>query len=146
VLAVRGGILAAARSLPRHGDPSAALAPALALLLAEPAGGLARSAAGAATPLPGSVPPPAGPWLAAEALDPALLLAEAFAGRSPGVLAIAVLPGSGAASLVDRVRELRGRVPVRPPLGAAASQPPRPWRDLRRLEPPAGASATVEAA
>jgi DNA polymerase-3 subunit epsilon len=126
VLAVRDGALAGSWAMPRRGDPSAALAPALASL--EPP----RPPEGPAEPAP------PGPWLPAERHAAALLLAAALAGRDAGVVAQPLLAGTRREDLVRRVGESRARVALRAPVGAGRH---RRWRELAALEPPPEASA-----
>ena len=76
-LAVRGGRALGWRSLPRRGDPSAAVGSVLHELARPPA----ESRRGSA-----------GPWLPADEAEAAAILAAAFAGRAPGVVPIATTP------------------------------------------------------
>ena len=97
--AVVRGALVAKRRLPRAGDPG--------LELAAVAQALERALDPAAVPEPRAE----GPWLPAERLAEALLLAHAFAGRAPGVVPIACVAPDALA--LRRVEAARRRVPVR---------------------------------
>jgi DNA polymerase-3 subunit epsilon len=100
--AVVRGALVAKRRLPRSGDPG--------LELAAVASELERAFA------PGAAlePRAEGPWLPAERYAEALLLAQAFAGRAPGVVPIACAARDALA--IKRVDVARRRVPLREPL------------------------------
>jgi len=121
VLAVREGRLVDVRSVPRRGDPAAALA--------RPLGALTRGA----EPSLASVPP-LGPWLAANELDSAMVLMAAFAGAATGVQPVPMLPGASSAQIARRVAGARERVPLREPLPPGRA---RRWQDLERVEPAA---------
>ena len=100
--AVVRGALVAKRRLPRAGDPGLEL------------GAVARELERAAAPGAELEPPAQGPWLPAERYAEALLLAQAFAGRAPGVVPIAC--ASPDALALKRVDVARRRVPLREPL------------------------------
>jgi len=95
---VRGAIVAK-RRLPRAGDPGLEL------------GAVARALARALDPAAALEARAQGPWMPAERLAEALLLAHAFAGRAPGVVPIAC-PEPDALALA-RVEAARRRVPLR---------------------------------
>jgi DNA polymerase III subunit epsilon len=98
---VRGAIVSK-RRLPRQGDPG--------LELAAVAAGLERALAPAVVLEPRAQ----GPWLPAERYSEALLLGQAFAGRSAGVVAVACRAPDALA--LKRVAGARAAVPVRDPL------------------------------
>ena len=100
--AVVRGALVAKRRLPRAGDPGLEL------------GAVARELEQAATPGAALEPRAQGPWLPAERYAEALLLAQAFAGRAPGVVPIACATPDALA--LKRVDAARRRVPLREPL------------------------------
>ena len=113
--AVVRGALVAKRRLPRAGDPGLEL------------GVLAQSLERALDPAEALAPRAEGPWLPAERYAEALLLAQAFAGRAPGVVPIACTAPDALA--LKRVEGARRRVPLRV---AAAAGPPRAGRRARR--------------
>ena len=94
------GALVAKRRLPRAGDPGLELGRRRAV----------RSSARSTRP-PRSQPRAEGPWLPAERYAEALLLAQAFAGRAPGVVPIACTAPDALA--LKRVEGARRRVPLR---------------------------------
>ncbi len=100
--AVVRGALVAKRRLPRAGDPGLELS------------AVARALERALDPGAVLAPRAEGPWLPAERLGEALLLAHAFAGRAPGVVPIACAQPDGLA--LRRVEAARRRVPLRAPL------------------------------
>ena len=118
-LAVRGGRALGWRSLPRRGDPSAAIGSVLHEL---------------ARPLDDKDGAP-GPWLPADEAEAAAILTAAFAGRAPGVVPIATSPQMDARVVLQRVAEARARVPER---AAVRREDRRDWRSLHQVEPPTG--------
>ena len=100
--AVVRGALVAKRRLPRAGDPGLEL------------GAVARELERAAIPGAELEPRAEGPWLPAARYAEALLLAQAFAGRAPGVVPIACATPDALA--LKRVDVARRRVPLREPL------------------------------
>ena len=102
---VADGLLVALRTLPRSGDPSLEAEAALA--------SLARARTGEPT----LAAVARGPWLPADRYDVALLLADAFAGRAEGVVALA-----GPTS--ERIAAARARVPQRAAVDARAFPSP----------------------
>jgi hypothetical protein len=118
-LAVRGGRALGWRSLPRRGDPSAAVGSALHEL-ARPSLTVARSP---------------GPWLPADEAEAAGILTAAFAGRAPGVVPIATTPQMDARVVLQRIAAARSRVPER---AAVRREDRRDWRTLHQVEPPTG--------
>jgi DNA polymerase-3 subunit epsilon len=100
--AVVRGALVAKRRLPRAGDPGLEL------------GAVARELERAAVPGAELEPRAEGPWLPATRYAEALLLAQAFAGRAPGIVPIAC--GAPDALALKRVDVARRRVPLRAPL------------------------------
>jgi DNA polymerase-3 subunit epsilon len=100
--AVVRGALVAKRRLPRSGDPGLEL------------GAVASELERAFAPGAALAPLPEGPWLPAERYAEALLLAQAFAGRAPGVVPIACAAPDALA--IKRVDVARRRVPLREPL------------------------------
>jgi DNA polymerase III subunit epsilon len=97
--AVVRGALVAKRRLPRAGDPGLEL------------GVLAQALERALDPAAQLAPRAEGPWLPAERSAEALLLAQAFAGRAPGVVPIACTAPD--ALVLKRVDGARRRVPLR---------------------------------
>ena len=102
VFAVVRGALVAKRRLPRAGDPGLEL------------GAVARELERASVPGAELEPRAEGPWLPAVRYAEALLLAQAFAGRAPGVVPIACTTPDALA--LKRVDVARRRVPLREPL------------------------------
>jgi len=100
--AVVRGALVAKRRLPRQGDAGLEL------------GAVAAALERAFDPAAALEPRAEGPWLPAERYSEALLLAQAFAGRAPGVVPVACTAPDALA--LRRVAAARGRVPVREPL------------------------------
>jgi hypothetical protein len=96
------GALVAKRRLPRSGDPGLEL------------GAVARELERAIPPAVELEPHAEGPWLPADRYAEALLLAQAFAGRAPGVVPIACAAPDALA--LKRVAAARRRVPLREPL------------------------------
>ncbi len=119
-LAVHGGQALGWRSLPRRGDPSAAVGSVLHEL--------ARPRLDATSGSPG-------PWLPADEAESAAILASAFAGKAPGVVPIATTPQMDARIVLRRVAEARSRVPER---AAVRREDRRDWRSLHQVEPPTG--------
>jgi DNA polymerase-3 subunit epsilon len=97
--AVVRGALVAKRRLPRAGDPGLEL------------GVVAQAVERALHPAAALEPRAEGPWLPAERYAEALLLAQAFVGRAPGVVPIACT--SPDALALKRVEAARRRVPLR---------------------------------
>jgi DNA polymerase-3 subunit epsilon len=116
-LAVRRGRALGWRSLPRRGDPSAAVGG----LLGELSSPLSVVASG--------------PWLPADEAEAAHILAAAFAGRAAGVVPIATTPQTDARAVLQRIAEGRARVPERV---AVRREDLRDWRTLHQIEPPTG--------
>ena len=100
--AVVRGALIAKRRLPRQGDPGLEL------------GAVAAALERALDPAASLEPRAEGPWLPAERYSEALLLAQAFAGRAVGVVAIACRAPDALA--LRRVSAARRAVPLREPL------------------------------
>ena len=100
--AVVRGALVAKRRLPRQGDPGLEL------------GAVAAALERALDPAAVLEPRAEGPWLPAERYSEALLLAQAFAGRAVGVVAIACRAPDALA--LRRVSAARRAVPLREPL------------------------------
>ena len=121
-LAVRGGRALGWRSLPRRGDPSAAVGSVLHELARAPGDDEAEQA-------------PSGPWLPADEAEAAAILTAAFAGRAPGVVPIATTPQMDARIVLRRIAEARTRVPER---AAVRREDRRDWRSLHQVEPPTG--------
>jgi hypothetical protein len=119
-LAVSRGRALGWRSLPRRGDPSAAVGGVLHEL--------ARPHDDAACGSPG-------PWLPADEAEAAAILAAAFAGKAPGVVPIATTPQLDVRVGLQRVAEARSRVPER---AAVRREDRRDWRSLHQVEPPTG--------
>jgi len=97
--AVVRGALIAKRRLPRAGDPGLEL------------GVVAQLVQRALDPAAEMEPRPQGPWLPAEGYAEALLLANAFAGRAPGVVPIPCTEPD--ALVLRRIDAARRRVPLR---------------------------------
>jgi DNA polymerase-3 subunit epsilon len=119
-VAVRGGRVLGWRSLPRRGDPSAAV------------GGVLQELA---RPLDPAEVASSGPWLPADEAEAAGILTAAFAGKAPGVVPVATTPQMDARIVLRRVAEARARVPERP---AVRREDRRDWRALHQVEPPTG--------
>jgi DNA polymerase III subunit epsilon len=113
--AVVRGALVAKRRLPREGDPGLEL------------GAVAASLERALDPAAALEPRAEGPWLPAERYSEALLLAQAFAGRAAGVVAVACRAPDALA--LKRVAGARNGVPVR------ESLPPGRHPRAEELEP-----------
>ena len=105
LLVVDRGVLVDLRTLAREGDPSAEAGAALAAL------------ARAREDVPRLAAVARGPWLPADALDQALLLADAFAGKAEGVVP---LPGA----TIERIAAARRRVPQRAQVDARRYREP----------------------
>ena len=105
--AVVRGALVAKRRLPRQGDPGLEL------------GAVAAALERAFDPTAALEPRAEGPWLPAERYSEALLLAQAFAGRAPGVVPVACT----APDALDAQARGRG-ARARPGARAAAARPP----------------------
>ena len=112
--AVVRGALVAKRRLPRQGDPGLEL------------GAVAAALERALDPAAALEPRAEGPWLPAERYAEALLLAQAFAGRAPGVVPVAcTAPDALALRRVAAARAPRARA------RAAAARPPPARRGAR---------------
>ena len=142
VFAVRNGLVVDARTIPRRGDPWAALSASLAALGEVPDAPRALRAVGPDAPEAAALAPLdiPGPWLPADRLDAALIAADAFAGNATGVVAVATLPGASGSAIAQRVAGARERVPARVPL--PQRRWPR-WQELQRIAGPGNAGEGV---
>jgi excinuclease UvrABC nuclease subunit len=119
-LAVRGGRALGWRSLPRRGDPSAAVGSLLHELVRRPENEEAGSP---------------GPWLPADEAEAATILTAAFGGRAAGVVPIGTTPQMDSRVVLQRIAVARARVPERAPV---RREDRRDWRVLQQVERPSG--------